>query len=284
MTSTCQENITTTKGSVETETQAPTITPQFKYNKIYNRENESFPQILSPSKLRSYKAYYPFTEDVSPHATEEPLIRDETKEKNYAVVGYRELEGLVFQFIGFLEENSSFKSPTTKMDWLSSSPIAVDAIPFQGEACLATLNSLYIGNNYLAKAYSEVIEEIKYGNLPRKIIDIISSFEAMSDNWNGYNAPAPSTLAINNTIIALNHLFNSSLIPTIISASVEGGIALEFHFNYLEIYIEINNHGKALIMYKVHAECYIEPEIEQMEYKESSMNLTVAKIKNFLYG
>jgi hypothetical protein len=83
--------------------------------------------------------------------------------------------------------------------------------------------------------------DIDFIRLDQEIVELAD----LNEGWDGYTAPAPSMVALNEARYVLRELHDEVLLPQAIGASGEGGVAFTFRANKdRRAQIEILNNGE----------------------------------------
>ena len=99
--------------------------------------------------------------------------------------------------------------------------------------------------------------------------------------WDSYEAEPPSSIAIDNTRLALIVLGKLEFLPDRIVPSVEGGVSLVFSHDKKYVNIEFGNDGDVIVGISDESE---EPKAWESGANEEELNQTVERLREFFKG
>lgn len=73
--------------------------------------------------------------------------------------------------------------------------------------------------------------------------NLLSALVGLKDNWDGYDSPAPSRMALQTAAVIDTVLSEISIVPDRVAASVVGGVGITIVGDSGELYIECSNSG-----------------------------------------
>lgn len=81
-----------------------------------------------------------------------------------------------------------------------------------------------------------------------EVLEAMTGLMALSDGWNGYSAPSPSLIAVENAKSFMVIASEARLVPTSVEPSAMGGVGVTFFRHPREVAIEFYNNETAHVL------------------------------------
>lgn len=104
--------------------------------------------------------------------------------------------------------------------------------------------------------------------------------EALEEGWNGYSAPPPEKVALENAQMLLKQMQKCGCEPTRIAPSAMGGIAITRKINSKKVLIECYNDGRIFALFSDRTT--EELPVKQLDEEEQSLQDFFYEVERFL--
>lgn len=123
-----------------------------------------------------------------------------------------------------------------------------------------------------------------YMNCPQaaRALSSLQKLENLEDEWNGYSASAPKTIAIQNANSLLTEALFAGIIPERIEPSAMGGVGVTFEAGSREVAVEFYNTGSAHALFANNET--EEMSTERVPTDSDAYKVFLEKVRQHLYG
>ena len=107
----------------------------------------------------------------------------------------------------------------------------------------------------------------------------IDDMRTIDDGWNGYSAPAPSALAINNARQFVNELYGVGTTAMRVAPSAIGGVGITLSKGEKSVYVEFYNDGS---IYRMLIDDGIDTDVQPVRSDARNLELLASEATNYI--